>query len=230
MKITLKQFKKYANENDILWFYNIPRWRTMQYRGNSGRCYTKKQIDELRKIYLDDMRINLKVKTKTSPVTLIDDIETDGMNYFVGNWFEAIFGTPEEREKERINLLNKKKAKPITIETLKKLYRKCKELEIPFFNNKKEIQMCKDNEERAQKHRTISELTDNLSTAVRNVENLADEVEGLGKDRKDVVKKVVDEIEKDVSLSVFLDNYPKRIEALNERVTTATNRLKKLLF
>ncbi len=95
-------------------------------------------------------------------------------------------------------------------------------------NKKKELQMDEE-AKRPQYHVLISEFTDNLGVAVRNLENLADEVEGHGKDREEV-KKTTDEGGKDASLSTFLNNYPKRLEALNERVTLATNRLRELLY
>ena len=42
LDITLEQFKKFARDNDILWFYNKPRWRG--YRDNNPIV-----IDEFRK-------------------------------------------------------------------------------------------------------------------------------------------------------------------------------------
>ena len=192
MTITLEEFKKFADENDIWWFYNKPLWRII--RGNSGRCYTKEQIDEIRKNYKDG--------------------ELDALPYIGGNYLEALFGTPEEREIERIIFKPTKWQKEL----------------IKEFYNKKELQMCKSEDKRVQKHDVISELTENLSVAVRNLENLVDEVDGHGEEPRDKVKKAVEELGKDVSLAKFLDKYPKRIEALNERITVATSRLKELLF
>ena len=88
--------------------------------------------------------------------------------------------------------------------------------------------MCKA-DKKIEHHVTISEFTDNLSVAVRGLENLADEVEGHGKDREEV-KKMAEAVGKDASLSVFLDHYPERLENLNERVTLATKRWGELLF
>lgn len=88
--------------------------------------------------------------------------------------------------------------------------------------------MCED--KRVLRHVVISDITDNLNAAVRNLENFADEIEGFGEEPKDEVKKSVEEIRKNPSMSQFLVEYPKRIEALNARITETTNRLKELLF
>ncbi len=55
LEITLAQFKKFANDNDILWFYNKPHWR--------GARYNRIAIDEI---------IELEIKTEPTPI--IDEL------------------------------------------------------------------------------------------------------------------------------------------------------------
>lgn len=56
MTITLKQFKKFATDNDIFWYYNKPAWRTTPFDVDSKEWqkYNKEQLDEIRKNYLDN--------------------------------------------------------------------------------------------------------------------------------------------------------------------------------
>lgn len=58
--ITLEQFKKFANENDIFWYYNRPKWESTPFtetevfkEGVREGIYTKEQVDELRKTWLE---------------------------------------------------------------------------------------------------------------------------------------------------------------------------------
>ncbi len=85
MKITLEQFKKFANDNEILWFYNKPVWRTtpMDVDSKEFRKYNKEQLDEIRRQYKGESGI-------------------DTLPYWMshGNYIEAMFGTPEQRKKD----------------------------------------------------------------------------------------------------------------------------------
>ena len=82
-------------------------------------------------------------------------------------------------------------------------------------------------DEKQQKHSTIDGLTDNLSVAVRGLEKLVIKVSGEPVTDEDGAVKGE---RNQVSLGEFLDEYPKRIEALNERITIATNALREKLF
>ena len=85
MTITLEQFKKFADDNDILWFYNKSLWESRPFaetevfkEGVREGIYTKEQIDEIRKIYKDG--------------------ELDALPYLDGNWHKAIFETEQKKE------------------------------------------------------------------------------------------------------------------------------------
>ena len=84
MTITLKQFKKFAIDNDIFWYYNKPKWRDLT-RGTSNPISLLKEawLDEMRKIYKDG--------------------ELDALLYWMshGNWHKAIF---EEQQKKEIQM------------------------------------------------------------------------------------------------------------------------------
>ncbi len=116
MKITLEQFKKFANDNDILWFYNKPVWRTtpMDVDSKEFRKHNKEQLDKIRKNYKDG--------------------ELDALPYIKPYW--SRFAGSEELDSGKLILATSKK--PLTVKILRELYHKCKEIEIPFFKNQKQ--------------------------------------------------------------------------------------------
>ena len=74
MSITLEQFKKFANDNDILWFYNKPHWRTTPYW--RGARYNHVVIDEFRKMFYDNDDLDsgrLKLIQNFDPKTKLID-------------------------------------------------------------------------------------------------------------------------------------------------------------
>jgi len=115
-KITLEQFKKFAVDNDIMWYYNKPMWQT----GNSGRCYTKEQLAEIRKNYQEDELDALPYIGYNT-----EGIEIGGGRKFQ---FGRLWKKVDVDEKIDLTVTMEK---PITKKLLHKLHKKCKEIAVP---------------------------------------------------------------------------------------------------
>ncbi len=122
MTITLKQFKKFANDNDILWFYNKPKWRVLPGGRMSGKRYTKDLVDELRKMWLDsnaldalpyievqdDDIIDLSVSMEESP--LINKL-TANKDMIIANLVQNQINLNNQKEREETMKVNLEIAK-----------------------------------------------------------------------------------------------------------------------
>lgn len=87
----------FENERDLLWNFYI---RLISCKGEDG-CDS-----------LSIPQLNVKLELIDEPKMFhgSEDIETDSMNYMMrGNYIDAVFGTPEEREKKRKILQNKQR-------------------------------------------------------------------------------------------------------------------------